>query len=297
MKFNKPSLSPDEHYSLLLSRGLEIPDRERFNRYLNHISYYRLTGYMYPFQVSDGSHKFKEMVSFDTVLNHYLFDKKLRFLILDAIERIEISIRSNLNNTLSLAFGPYWYLQSDLFNNAVLHQEVLDYLKKYCKDASETFIKSFYKKYTEPELPPSWMVIETLTFGKLASVYENLKDNEQKKQIAASYKVVVPILESWLKSINFIRNCCAHHSRLWNRRIPLKPTIPRRKNNRFLELIDDETDKRLYGILSCILYLIDQISPGSSFKIRLKSLLEEFPEVNLAYMGFPEGWEKERLWQ
>lgn len=73
------------------------------------------------------------------------------------------------------------------------------------------------------------MVFEIFTFGQIASLFENLKDTEEKKLIAAEYGTVVPILESWLKSINYIRNCCAHHSRLWNRKIPLKPLIPERK--------------------------------------------------------------------
>lgn len=251
---------------------------------------------MYPFQI-DEKHIFKKGVNFDTILNHYLFDKKLRLLLMDYIERIEVSFRANICNIMSLEFGPHWYLNSDLFYDENLHQELVKNIKEYCKGASETFIKSYNSKYDNPECPPSWMVLETLTFGSLASLFENLKDNDQKKEIAQTYNVVVPLFQSWLKSINFIRNACAHHSRLWNRRIPLKPTIPRRKGNKFLIYIDDETDKSLYGILSCMLFVINSISPKSKFKERLKGLFSEYSEVNILYMGFHDKWKEEDIWK
>ena len=179
----------------------------------------------------------------------------------------------------------------------MLHAEFVRNIESYCKDASETFIKSYNSKYDDPKSPPSWMVMETLTFGKLTSLYENLKDNDEKKLIAKQYKVVVPLFQSWLKSINFIRNASAHHSRLWNRRIPIKPAIPSRKNNRFLTHIDSETDKRLYGVLSCMLFLINNISPKSKFKERLLALFIEHSSVNIEYMGFHHKWKEEEIWK
>ncbi len=296
-EFTKSPKTTAEHLELLIERGLQISNEDRLIKYLNHIGYYRLSGYMYPFQVSDGSHKFKDATSFDKVLNHYIFDKKLRLLLLDYIERIEVSFRANICNSFSLQFGSHWFLDSNLFNNSSYHTDLISKVRNYCSDASEIFIKSYNQKYDFPDCPPAWMVMETLTFGNLASMYENLKDNDQKKSVAESYNTVVPLFESWLKSINFIRNSCAHHSRLWNRRIPLKPKIPTRKGKRFLEQIDENTDKNLFGILSCMLFILNSISPNSQFKNRLKALFEEFPDVNIRHMGFHENWEQEAIWE
>lgn len=296
-EFIKPAKTEEDHCELLSERGLTIDSKERFLKYIKNIGYYRMSGYMYPFQSNDGSHTFKEPITFDKILNHYVFDKKLRLLLLDYIERIEVSIRANISNIMSLKFGAHWYLDSDLFYDKKLHEDLVIKIKTYCKDASEIFIKSYNNKYDSPESPPSWMVMEILTFGNLASLFENLKDNDQKKEIASSYGTVVPLFESWLKSINFIRNTCAHHSRLWNRRIPLKPTIPRKKDKKFLTHIDEETDKRLYGILSCILFTLNSISPKCQFKFRLKSLFNEYPDVNILHMGFHEKWTEEKIWQ
>ncbi|PBQ30550.1 hypothetical protein CNR22_01780 [Sphingobacteriaceae bacterium] len=296
MKFDKPPQTHEEHYHLLIKRGLKIDDEARFYKYTKTIGYYRLTGYMYPFQSNDGSHNFKTPVSFDTVLEHYLFDKKLKLILLHEIERIEISFRAIICNTYALKYGSHWYLDDSYFNDKAIFYKIIEDVKKYSTDTSDLFIKNYNSKYTDPALPASWMVFEIFTFGQTASIFENLKDTGEKKAIAAEYGTVVPILESWFKSINFIRNCCAHHSRLWNRKIPIKPMIPERKNKRFLTHIDAETNKRIYGVLSCMLFLNKQISPKSKFKERIKNLFVEYPSVNKEYMGFHADWEKEELW-
>ncbi|NEQ48695.1 MAG: Abi family protein [Leptolyngbya sp. SIO3F4] len=295
MDFDKPSQSTEDHIQLLKERGLIITDEDRAEYYLKNIGYYRLSGYMYPFQ-ADNNHRFKDGASFRQVLNHYIFDKKLRFLLLDALERIEISLRTNLTNHYSLSNEPHWFMNQSLFNNSVLHSKFIADLNEKCKDSNERFIKAYYHKYSKPELPPSWMAFETLTFGSLVSVYENLKDDDNKKAIAKVFGTFPSMLESWLKSMLFIRNCSAHHSRLWNRRIPLKPKIPTRKKNRFLENVDDHTNKQLYGILSCIVYVLNHINPTSSFKTKLNALFAEYPDVDTRNMGFPESWKTETLW-
>ena len=160
MKFAKTTETPEKHLKLLKARGLIVEDTERFYKYLKNVGYYRLTGYMYPFQLAGGTHAFKESTSFDLILNHYLFDKKLRFIILEAIERIEISIRTNISNTMALKYGPHWYIDQDYFNKINLHSDIIEYVTAYCRDANESFIKNYISKYNDPVNPPSWMMIE-----------------------------------------------------------------------------------------------------------------------------------------
>lgn len=296
MRFSKPAEETPSLINLLKSRGLIVNDENKLAKYLEHIGYYRLTGYMYPFQSADGKHMFRDGTSFDLILDHYLFDKDLRLIILDVLERIEISVRSCISNTMSLSYkDPFWYLIDEYFKNKNLHQKMILEIREHCKESKEIFIKNYYHKYSEQDLP-SWMVIETISFGRVASLFENLKASPQKNSIAKHYNVQYSILESWLKSLNFIRNCCAHHSRLWNRAIPIKPLIPRRKKNAFLLHIEENTDKKLYGILSCILHLLQSINPNSTFKSKLKELFQKYSDVNIGYMGFPANYQEEELW-
>jgi abortive infection bacteriophage resistance protein len=297
MKFSKPAKNSEELYAILLDRGLIIKDSIRFQKYLRTIGYYRLSGYMYPLQASNGTHRFKENVSFDTILNHYLFDKKLRLLLLHEIEKIEIAFRSIVCNTYALKFGAHWYLDHEHFNDKNRHESLITDITAYCQDTSDLFIKNYNFKYSDPALPAAWMVFEIFIFGQLSSLFENLKDTEEKKSISKQFGSQVVIFQSWIKSINYVRNCCAHHARVWNKKIPLKPMIPQRKQNRFLNHIDEETNKRMFGIISCMLHLVNSISAGSHFKNRVKELFDEFPEINKDYMGFIKGWENEPLWK
>ena len=92
--FTKPAKTFDEQCDLLIARGMRVPDKEKAVYYLSHISYYRLVAYWLPYETSRDPHQFAEGVCFDTVLSHYLFDRQLRLLLLDAIERFEVSFRT-----------------------------------------------------------------------------------------------------------------------------------------------------------------------------------------------------------
>lgn len=297
MVFTKSPFNTADHIELLIKRGLEISNKDRTAYYIDSIGYYRLTGYMYPFQQNTNNQEFKKNVSFEIILDHYKFDKKLRFLLLDAIERIEIFLRSGLSNSMALTYGAHWYLDSTHFLKEDLHSKMITSISSYCDEANELFIKSYQKKYTEPALPPAWMIMETLTFGGLSSLFENLRLTEEKRKLCLKIGTVEPILKSWLKSINFVRNCCAHHSRLWNRKLPLKPQMPSRKGKEILQQMNEDTNKRMYGILSCMVFILSNINPSCKFKTKLKKLFSEYPDVNIQWMGFPSNWEEEPLWK
>jgi hypothetical protein len=113
MKFTKPAIDLDTQIALLRSRGLLVPDEARAKHYLRFVGYYRLAGYSLPFQVNynaDGSHRFLDGVSFDDVLDLYVFDRKLRLAVTDALERIEVAFRAELSQSMSERHGPHWYM-------------------------------------------------------------------------------------------------------------------------------------------------------------------------------------------
>lgn len=298
MHFTKPALTTEDHYALLLQRGLIIEDKNFFLKTIDQIGYYRLSGYMYPFQSASGDHQFKANTYFDQILKTYLFDEQLRLIIFEEIGRIEVSFRSKISNIMALQYGVHWYLDPVFFNKLSFHNSVIEHVTNYCEETSEPFILNYKSKYTHPALPPSWMTFEILTFGSLVNIYLNLRDEiKAKDEISGYYNLPKPVFESWLKSLHYLRNCVAHHSRTWNKRIPLKPIIPMRRKFKMLQFTDEETNRRLYGILSCMLYLQAALSDPSLFKQKLKHLFEDFPDINLSYMGFPDSWKEEVLWQ
>ena len=132
---------------------------------------------------------------------------------------------------------------------------------------------------------------------KPGRLFENFGDKHVKKIIAREFNLPQHLyLESWIKSIVVLRNCIAHHSRIWNRKFPLKPQLPLKLNGMWIDCSGIERAK-LYAQLCFLVCLQNQIHPDNDFKQQLKSLLKAHPNVDVAAMGFPVGWENEPLWR
>jgi len=108
MKYTKHALSFEEQAELLLSRGL-IADRTDLISKLKSVNYYRLSGYLYPFK-QPNSENYKDGTKFTEVWNRYRFDRKLRFLVLDGIERIEVALKTDIVFEFSRINGPFGHL-------------------------------------------------------------------------------------------------------------------------------------------------------------------------------------------
>jgi len=228
MKYEKLPLSVPDQIAILKGRGLTFKNEEKAASYLSNISFYRLRAYTFPFQDNtDPSHPFTTPVSFEEIIKLYVFDRKFRLLVLDAIEKIEISIRTQITYNWALTHGSHWHLNENLFihshkfhsDNTRLHQEV---------DRSvETFIAHYKKKYSLPKHPPCWMSLEVSSLGLVSLIFRNLKNGPEKKAVMRYYGLRdVSILESWMHSFSNIRNVCAHHGRLWNRRLTAHIKLP-----------------------------------------------------------------------
>ena len=302
--FNKPPLSISEHIDQWLSRGLLISDPARARRYLSVISYYRLSAYTLPFQVGDSEHHFRAGTSFDAVLDLYIFDRRLRLLILDAIERIEVALRARMTNVLAGNHGPYAYLQKEIFDTRYNHDWLVRQIRRKCDDIqAETFIKHYREKYTDPELPPVWMVMEILTFKEISVLFSQLRLKKDKQVIASFWGMPDTVLRSWFRALSDLRNICAHHARTWNREFGSRPVFPRKKPKPWpdfsLTLADSRIvpTRRLYLFLTVIETLLRKINPSSTWHKRLFNLLQDHSEVSRAHMGMPEKWDEDPFWR
>lgn len=295
--FCKPPLSTDEHIELLRSRGLLIPDRARAARYLNHIGYYRLSGYFLPFQHPGGSgHTFFPGTTFDQVLNLYIFDRHLRALTTDALDRIEIALRAIIANTYCLHYGPHWYLKRSLFKGKghFKHHEFIHQVAEATgfdrESARNEFCSHYYGKYDCPELPPVWMISEVLPFGTWSRVYSGLVTNEAKKQVAKNFNLHYKILSSWMHSLTVLRNTCAHHSRVWNKCFAYPPRIDDRFRQHF------EGACKYYTHAFIIRYFLSKMTNASKWHVRLYKLISKCPFDSLLTMGFPKNWHADPFW-
>jgi abortive infection bacteriophage resistance protein len=292
--FDKLPLNYAQQAQRLIGRGLSA-DPQRLAQYLKFVGYYRLSGYVRPFLVSHSAseHRFKPGVTFDDVLNSYIFDRKLRLLVLDVIERVEVAVRAVISDQISDSLGAHWYIKPEAFSTGFDHDKFIENVKnQICHEnnkARRSFIKHYYEKYSSPELPPCWMVFEELSFGTVSFVYASLQLEHQKK-IASIFGLNRKILKSWLHSIAHLRNLSAHHSRLWNHVFTITPQIPKT-----LKEYVPRNDK-FYAQAVVMRGFLTTISENSNWSGRLSELFDQSPDIDIIRMGFPEGWKTLPPW-
>jgi abortive infection bacteriophage resistance protein len=292
--FKKPALSLDAQVELLISRGMDVPDKDRAKHYLRFIGYYRLSGYFRFFTdpADPAREKFQAGITFEKVLDLYIFDRKLRALLMDAFERIEVAVKAVLSHEGATSKGPFWLCDEANFDRG-RHAGIMDDIMEAAgeKDGKpqHLFVKHFHEKYADP-LPPSWMVFETLSFGAVSRIFKYSK-GEIQSLAAAPFDIHRGVLESWLHALAFGRNVCAHNNRVWNRTFTIKPQIPKKYESAWPKSHD-----KLY-ILCCIIHhMLGVIADGSGWSDRLRLLINERGDLPLGAMGFPDDWEKSPFW-
>ena len=293
--YSKQLISFTDQITLLKQRGLILGDELRALHLLQNISYYRLSGYWYPLLSDKQRHIFKPGSTFEAAYNIYKFDSELRKLIIAELEKIEVAVRTQTAYILSTQYHAHWFEDSSLFSNPVRHTKVLAKIEEEYNRSDEEFITAFKAKYSD-HFPPSWMTMEIASFGTLSILYGNLQPGRAKRSIAAYFGLPDTVFASWLHCIVYVRNICAHHSRLWNRILSIRPLMPRSPRNTFIALPASGT-QQTYFVLSMIIYLLNTVNPNHSFISRFKELLNRYPSIDVRAMGFPINWENEKLWE
>lgn len=298
MKYPKPALSFAEQADLLLQRGL-VGSREHLIERLRGVNYYRLSAYWYTFRIPDSSDdNLYPGTSLETVWRRYAFDRHLRLIAMDAIERIEIALRTQVVNRFTLQCGPFGYLdRANLPGLSVDdHRKLLEKVRREAICSREDFVRHYFSRYTSETDLPLWMACELMTFGTMYTLYRGLR-TRTKKDIAREFGIHAPVLSSWLRSLNQVRNICAHHARLWNREFGAKPLIPERTSQPDWHSPVPVDNSKMFGILTVLYFLLRQVAPQSHWRQRLGLLLIDYNDVPLRFMGFPDNWESSPLWK
>ena len=298
MKYSKKPLTFATQIEILKNRGLHFGNEDLAKHYLSNISYYRLRAYTYPFQDNnDPEHPFITNVSFEEIIDLYVFDRRLRLLVFNALEKIEIALRTKIIYHYSMAHGSHFHENPALFRNQGKFQSDNLKLQEEIKRSSEDFIKHYFQKYNDPPNPPAWMSLEVITLGLLSQLYKNMLRSKIKRNIARDFGLPrEDFLENWMHVFSNLRNICAHHGRFWNRRFIVEPRLPADTSSTFLKNTRIHTNK-LYASLSCMQYILIRISPGSSFSTQLVSLIDNCSLHQQRDMGFPNNWKEEIIWQ
>jgi abortive infection bacteriophage resistance protein len=301
-QYTKPSTSIEEQILLLKERKLIIEDISLATYCLTNIGYYRLAGYWLHYQEDKVNHIFYDKIRFEDVIELYNFDRKLRLILFDAIERIEVSFRSILINEMCQVHGPNWYADRRLSFNDNNYEENLGVVMQEFGRAKEDFIGHHERNYGGDDVPPAWKAIQVVSFGTLSKIYSNIGNNvPERKKIAGifGFKGGAEWMESFLQVVAVLRNYCAHHSRLCYRKFSSTPKAMGRPTHPWIKALvepDGILSKQLYFQICAVRYLLFTAYPETDFNEHFKALVAEFPKVKLSQMGFSNGWESEPIW-
>ena len=290
--FNKPGKTFPEQVQLLRNRGMHIEDHQLAIEHLSRIGYYRLSGYWEHLwrEGEDGQkqEKFVSGASWDQVISLYDFDNRLKILLFEAIGAIEVAVRTQLIYHLYIKEGPYPHLKPQIFKPGretmveELHERGEEELRK--PHPHEEFIKHLKDHYEGTDIP-ILMLTELLYLHDLAQFFDALKP-EWQELVSKHFSVGVENLFNWLLCLNFVRNRCAHHSRLWNYELkgasrpkaPQKPFPKCRKN-------------KVFRILCVVTRLIHATHFNEDdWRRRCSELLASVDSEQLEAMGVMDDW-------
>jgi abortive infection bacteriophage resistance protein len=202
---------------------------------------------------------------------------------------------------LSAYFLPFRDPGTDNFRAGVTLDDIVNLYKFDCglrlltlqareeSRSAEVFVEHFRTKYASETDLPIWMATEIISFGVLSQMYANLR-RKLRKLIAREFNLPEPVFVSWLHALTAIRNACAHHARLWNRELAVKPALPNTWKARGI------SNHRFYVIALIIQTLLNDVSPGSRWKERLKAHIDAYPGADISHMHFPADWKNQSPW-
>lgn len=328
-EYTKKWLSLDQQVEKLDGRGVDVSPRERTTALLGAIGYYRLTGYLYPLRCSeqrtdeDGRVRthilsgYRSGASIEHISQVIAFDRRLRMLVMDGVERIEVAVRMRVGYVLGRR-SAFAHLDPETFVPAFVEEQVdresgsgtrpskhAEWLQRVAerRDRSdEAFVAHFRDKYDGQM--PIWALTEILELGHLSRLYQGLNENDS-EEIARAFGVPTKkLMSSWLASVNYVRNVAAHHARLFNRKLQNAPSRPRAGVVPLLDHLRDETTAKgvfgVYNALAVIAYLLRSVDGDSEWGHRLVRLLGTFPaspDLTIASLGVPHEWAALELWQ
>ena len=296
-----PWFSIQDHIIRLKADGLTILETTQASEFLGHVGYYAVSGYCLAFQ--DATKRFTSTVTFDQIQSAYRFDVQLRDLLNEALEWIEIDLCATVSNYFGKQYGPFGHTEAGSFHQqfsyTTSHSSWLTKLHEEAKRSQEPFVNHFNQTYIEyPDLP-IWVAVEIMSFGSLSHMISAMKKHDR-RQVANDYGVSPGGLAKAVHHFTYIRNLCAHHSRLWGKVWKIMPELP---NDTEWSGQNTVSNRRLFSTFLLIRHMLKRRpsinGESNEWRKRVTSLLQVLPEVPDPHglLGLPINWTQHPVWQ
>lgn len=284
LKDHQPPMTIDEQVENLKSIGLIVDDEEHAKQILNDISYFRLIK-AYSLNLKQKNGNYNEKTTFKQIVDLYLFNANFRQIIFPEIEKVEINVRCRIANYFAEQYGVLGYLEAENFTEAEYHREFLEDIEEEIRRNSKApFVRNFRENYKGGNLP-IYALVEVFSFGTLSKFYKNMH-NKDKKAIAQTFGLGYTYIESWLESISYVRNICAHYGRLYNAKLSKTPMLYKEYTQAGIG------NNRIYGVLLCMKHLLKKDIHWNMFVDKIEMLFDKYGSVQISTMGFPENWKE-----
>jgi abortive infection bacteriophage resistance protein len=215
---------------------------------------------------------------------------------MDAIERVEVSLRGTWAHHLAMKYGSHGYLDPAIYLRSDRYLKAYAALIKEIARSTDTFIEHYKSKYGDPPLPPIWMTAEVVSFGHLSKWFGDLKHRADRQDISKPYGLDEKILVSLAHHLSYVRNICAHHGRLWNKQFVVTMIMPNSPASLKLAM-NSSSDRKLYNTLAALGYLMGIVAPSTRWRQGLIELMNSCPLADPVAMGFPANWKNLPAWK
>jgi abortive infection bacteriophage resistance protein len=291
--FGKPASTTAALLAKLKGHGLVVADDAQAIAYLNGVGAYRLKGYWHREQ-DPTTKQFRLGFAFEDIRQRCELDREIRAATIEAIDRLEVAIRSGIADYLSLHHSPHWFLDASIFKpttNSGMGQMIAKIEREVDQAKGKAFISHYFRHHDDPYLPPSWAITECVSFGMWSRTFSILRDPIDKKGIAKRFGVdQADVFESWIHALTVLRNVAAHHGQLLNTQLRVSPNSYRKANMLF------QQPQSFYAIATVSHFLLQATRLPHRWKTTLGAIFTAYPKVSPTDLGFHPGWENSPGW-
>ena len=277
----------DEQIKILRERGCIIKNEDLARETLKYINYYRLSNYFEPFSVS--KHQYEEGTTFEKILRIYEMDRKMRSILIAALEEIEITLRAAISNYHALKYGALGYLNPSSFDRVHNHQTFIARINHLIEANEDREFVKHYNRQHDGKFP-LWVVMELFSFGTLAFFFKDMQNVDKKALAGDFFGCSSSEMDNWIFCLNELRNYCAHYNRLYGNHFPVMPRTPRD--------FEPELQNDVFGYIIVMKQLYHSKSNWNERIVKpLSRLLRKNSDIaRLSDLGFPDGWETKIAW-
>lgn len=267
----------------LKERGCIINDEKYAEETLKYINYFRLSNYFKPFCVTKD--RYEDGTTFEKIMRIYEIDRRLRSILIAALEEIEIALRAAISNFHSLKYGAQGYLNAENFDFRHNHSAFVGKIRHLVEaNDDREFVKHYNSKHSGNF--PLWVIMELFSFGTLAFFYKDMHNADKKELASGFYGCTSSELDNWIFCMNELRNYCAHYNRLYGNTFPVQPKTPHG--------LEYELQPNVFGYMMIMKQVYHNAEDWNTRVVQpvSKMIKRNADIIRLEHIGFPENWEE-----